>query len=99
MQKSEFPKMHHYVGFWQIGSHNKNFMTKVHINKVFDSLPQRVCKTILQSFVMDSSCCETVIIISECAMYLYRHRAWTYLHAIKEKSCHPAHLTKKINIC
>ena len=21
MQKSEFPKMHHYVGFWQIGSH------------------------------------------------------------------------------
>ena len=22
MQKSEFPKMRHYVGFWQIGSHN-----------------------------------------------------------------------------
>ena len=21
MQKSGFPKMHHYVGFWQIGSH------------------------------------------------------------------------------
>ena len=21
MQKSEFPKMRHYVGFWQIGSH------------------------------------------------------------------------------
>ena len=21
MQKSEFPKMHHYVGFWQIGSY------------------------------------------------------------------------------
>ena len=20
MQKSEFPKLHHYVGFWQIGS-------------------------------------------------------------------------------
>ena len=21
MQKSEFPKMRHYIGFWQIGSH------------------------------------------------------------------------------
>ena len=38
MQKSEFPKMRHYVGFWQIGSQIiVNALKNYEIHENFDS--------------------------------------------------------------
>ena len=59
MQKSQFPKMRHYVGFWQIGSHmsvvsagfhvghhNVNHLTTSHdsINSLHPADPKEMAK-------------------------------------------------------
>ena len=45
MQKSGFPKMHHYVGFWQIGSHMRYL--KLCEDRLGDTHPVLLCARFL----------------------------------------------------